>query len=110
MILQALTASGPDQQSHDKLKSLLQKSLNKDGLFFFETLLRLRRPDVRNGCALPQAPNVEWAMPSPGARTIWPRSEGAAQSEVQPDGKAQPFLTSGGEAGANVSWDSGDLF
>ena len=42
-------------------------------------------------------------MPSPGARTIWPRSEGAAQSEVQPDGKAQPFLSSGGEAEANVS-------
>jgi len=39
-----------------------------------------------------------------------PGSEGAAQSEVQPIGKAQPFLTSGGEAEANVSCLSGDLF
>ena len=43
------------------------------------------------------------------ARAICPGSEGAVQSEVLPNGRAQPFLTSGGEAEAKVSCRRGGL-
>jgi len=39
---------------------------------FIETSASASPPDVRNGCALPQTLNVEWATPSLGTRGILP--------------------------------------
>jgi len=86
----------------------LQKSLEQRWLVVFR--------NVSTGFA---ARCEEWLCPAANAKrryaVTWhlgdfPGSEGAAQSEVQPNGKAQPFLTSGGEAGATLLVTLGTCF
>jgi hypothetical protein len=58
---------------------------------------------VRKGCALPFSSWLDLATPSRGSplKKALP-GEGVAKAKRQSNGRAQPFLTSGGEAEAKA--------